>query len=269
MPLAIGLPLDDPTFRELVDITLQEMKTDGAYDAIYHTWFGENATSYPITIIPGDAGYLLSNLNTLAFTPRVKAAGESAIARIQKRADVLRVGVATDLAPFGYRNAAGELTGFDVELVQAIAQDWGVQLDLVPVTPADRIPKLLSGEIDMIAAGLQRNKAQAADIDFSQTYFLGGTSLLVKSNVGIQAITDLNDRVVAVVENVETGDQLQAVAEANNVAVAITPYPSLDDALVALGQGDVAAILGDSVVLSQARKDDLILLNNLLNTTPY
>lgn len=269
LPLTIGLPPHDPTYRELVNITLQEMKADGSYDAIYHKWFGADAANYPLVVLPGDAGYLLSTLNNNSLTPRIKAVSESAIARIRQRENVLRVGVTTDLPPFSVRDPKGQFTGFDVDLVNALAQDWTVRVEYVPVTPIDRIAKLLSGDIDLLAGGLQRNKTQEADIDFSQTYFLGGASLLVARNGDVQGIAQLQNRTVAIVENSSASEQLQALAEANGVSVTINGYPSLEAALAALRSGGVAGILGDVVLFSQVNRDEFATLDNLFNAMPY
>lgn len=269
LPLTIGLPQHDPNFRELVNVTVQEMKADGSYDAIYRHWFGADAVNYPVEIVAGDASYLLSSLHNTALSPRVRAAGESAIARIRQRNNVLRVGVAANLPPFGVRNAEGQFSGFDIDLTDALAKAWGVQVDYVPVTAADRIAKLLSGEVDLLAAGLPHNKAQEADIDFSQTYFLDGTSLLVVRNSDIQGINQLQNRVVGVLENSTAGDQLQALAEANHIDVKMTAYPTLEDALAALARGDVAGVLGNTVLFSQVNSDQFTALNNLFKATPY
>lgn len=269
LPLTLGLPQHDPNFRELVNVTLQEMKADGGYDAIYYHWFGADAVNYPVEIIAGDASYLLSSLNNTALAPRVKAVGESAIARIRQRNNLLRVGVATNLPPFGYRDANDQLTGFDVELTGALAKEWGVQIEYVPVTAADRIAKLLSGEVDLLAAGLPHNKTQEAELDFSQTYFLDGTSLLIVRNSDIQGINQLQNRVVGMLENSNVGEQLQALAEANHIDVKINGYPTLDDALAALERGDVAGVLGNTVLFSQVNGDKFTALNNLFKATPY
>jgi polar amino acid transport system substrate-binding protein len=41
VPLALGLPQGDSSFRDLVNLTLQAMKTGGEFDALYATWFND------------------------------------------------------------------------------------------------------------------------------------------------------------------------------------------------------------------------------------
>jgi ABC-type amino acid transport substrate-binding protein len=40
-PLALGLPPGDSAFRDLVNLTLQAMKADGQFDALYSVWFDD------------------------------------------------------------------------------------------------------------------------------------------------------------------------------------------------------------------------------------
>ncbi len=271
LPLTIGLPRNDSLYRELVNVTLQEMKTDGSYDAIYQQWFGADAEKFPLTVIPGDAGYLLSSLNNLVTLPRIRAAGDSTIERIRKRENVLHVGVSPDQAPFTYRGDDGEIAGFDIDLWHAVAELWQVSVEFVPLTAGDRLSTLRSGEVDLLAAGLQHTKEQEADLNFSQTYYVGGAGLLTKPETGIQSINDLNSRTVALLESSTLGDQLQALADASGVALTLATYPTYEAALTELRQGNVAALLADSSTLAQFTNNnsEWSVVSNLLDATPY
>ena len=82
----------------------------------------------------------------------------------------LRVGILTDAAPWGFKDAKGEIAGLDADLAQLLAADMGVKLELVPVTGAARIPSLLSDKIDILIAGLGATPERAQQIMFSQPY---------------------------------------------------------------------------------------------------
>ncbi|MCX6046239.1 MAG: transporter substrate-binding domain-containing protein, partial [Chloroflexi bacterium] len=270
-PLSIGLPHNDYGFRELVNVTLQEMKSDGAYDTIYNRWFGKDSPQFALEIIPGDANYLLLPQQDEATTPRVTAATESTISRIRQRGNQLVVGVASDMPPFGQQGSQNQLVGFDPDLVQAMAKAWGLTVQLVPVTAADRIQKLVTGEVDMLAAAMPRSKDEEARIDFSQTYFVNGQRMLVLQDSGLQTMEDLAGRTLAVLENSKAGDQIQAYADAKNVQIAIQPYPTYEAALVALHTNQVAAIIGDNVALLQFAKTDpsVTIVGEMFTYEPY
>jgi len=51
VPLAVGLPPAASAFRDLVNLTLQTMKAEGQFDALYATWFDDTPT--PLEVWPG------------------------------------------------------------------------------------------------------------------------------------------------------------------------------------------------------------------------
>lgn len=70
-----------------------------------------------------------------------------------KKAGVLRVGVFDANPPFGYADAkTGQPVGLDVDYAQEIANKLGVKLELRATNPANRVPLLTSGKVDIVAA---------------------------------------------------------------------------------------------------------------------
>ncbi len=271
----IGLPQNDSKFRELVDFTLQEMKSDGTYDKLYTQWFGSDVAPFALETVPGSADYLLVPYvlagETDSTGPRISSAGESVIARIRKRNNVMVVGVKYDFKPFGFLNENGQVVGFDVDLVRAMADEWGVTVQFVQVTSSDRIQKLVGGDVDMVAASMTHTKARDEQIDFSQTYFLDGQSLLVRRDSGITGIRGLDGRTVAAIQGSTSIDQIRAHADANGVDITILPFQEYPPALEALKAGQIDALTTDSVALSQFAKDnpDLVVVGGLFTQEPY
>jgi ABC-type amino acid transport substrate-binding protein len=203
--------------------------------------------------------------------PRLRSAGESTIERIRKRDNQLQVGVTTDQAPFTYQDNNGSLIGFDIDLWRALAEQWQVTVEFVPLAAGERLASLRSGEVDLLASGMQRIKEQEADLNFSQTYYVGGANLLSKPEAAIQSISDLNNRAVAVLQGTTLGDQLQALADANGVIITVVEQPTYETALTELRQGNVAALLAESSALAQFTNNstEWSVLSNLLDATPY
>jgi polar amino acid transport system substrate-binding protein len=102
----------------------------------------------------------------------VMAPGAASADKLQTvmSAGKLRVGILSDAAPWGFKDAKGEIAGLDVDLAKLLASDLGVKLELVPVTGAARIPSLLSDKIDILIAGLGATPERAQQIMFSQPY---------------------------------------------------------------------------------------------------
>jgi formylglycine-generating enzyme len=270
-PRSLGLPFNDAMFHELVNVTLQEMKADGTYDRIYSRWFGDQQP-HALVIVPGDADYLLlPSVGPQPASLRVEAPARSVIARIRARGNVLVAGVNEAAPPFSTVDDAGQASGFDVELLRALAQQWGVEVKVVPVNFTDQIDRLLAGEIDLIAGALSHTKEREAAIDFTQTYFVSGQSLLVRRDGGVNSLLGLNNGTVAGLVNTPFLDQLQAQADANGLTVTLQPYGDYASALAALKAGQVQALTADSVTLAQFAQADaeLTVAGGLLTQEPF
>lgn len=119
------------------------------------------------------------------------ASAETVMQKV-KRTGVLTAGTSKDAFPFAYKNKQGQLIGYSVDMLQLIQQQLEkelgkkVQLKLVALSPAERIPNIVNRKVDIVCDASsftwQRNK----NVDFSFSYGATGTKLLVKkaSNLG-------------------------------------------------------------------------------------
>ncbi len=180
----------------------------------------------------------------------------STIARIRARDNVLIAGVKQDFKPFGFVQDDGSLVGFDIDIIQAMADIWNVDVELVPVTSANRIDKLMAGEVDIVAASMTHTRPRDADIDYSQTYFLDGQSLLVAKDSGIEDLAGSAGRNVAAVEGSTSIEQIQQYAEQENVPLTVAPFADYAAALTAIKAGEVDALTTDRAFLLQTAQDN-------------
>lgn len=260
-PLGIAIRQNQPAFRELLNFTLQEMKRDGIYDTLHTRWFGPDFPTYPVEMWPGDAGYLLTPYLGQAVPVRISAPRDSTIRRIRQRGNILQVGVANDKFPFGFIDESGKLDGFDVELTRALADYWGLQIHHVAQSSAAQIPQLLQGNVDLIAAGLVHDRQRERELDFSQTYFVNGLSLLTPQTDIIDA-TDYLKRVatqeiikIAVPDQLSIQDQVQAFLDRNGWNGELLTYQALEEAESSLLARQVDAVVAEYVALTQIIKD--------------
>lgn len=96
--------------------------------------------------------------------------------------------------PFEMKDKNGQIIGFDVDLAQMMADELGVNLEIVPTNWDGIIPALVDEKFDLIISGMavstERNKA----INFSTPYYLSGKCLLVnrRDAFHIKEFRDLN-----------------------------------------------------------------------------
>lgn len=91
-----------------------------------------------------------------------------------KKAGVLRVATFDSNPPFGYVDGkTNHIVGLDVDYAKALADKLGVKLQLQPTNPANRIPFLTSGKVDLVLANFTITDERAKQVDFSIPYFVG------------------------------------------------------------------------------------------------
>src|SRR5208282_580188 len=115
------------------------------------------------------------------------------------KAGVLRVATFDSNPPFGSIDPKTyKIVGYDVDIAQAIADAFGVKLSLVATNPANRIPLLQSGKVDLIVADITITPERAQVIDFSTPYFITGQQFLVPAGSSDDLAAYAKSRVGAV-----------------------------------------------------------------------
>src|SRR6478752_6781816 len=120
-------------------------------------------------------------------------AQDNTIAKSKARGKLL-AGVKFDTPPFGFLDDKNQPVGFDIDLMRKIAEHIGVPVELVSVTSPTRIPMLVSGNVDLVAASMTHTRERDKTIDFSITYYTGGQSLLVPKSSSVAGLRDLDGR---------------------------------------------------------------------------
>ena len=115
-----------------------------------------------------------------------------------KAAGKVRIAIDPAAPPYSRMNEQGEYAGFEVEVAKRLASDWGLTLEIVPTSPANRIPYLLAGQADLVVSTLSITEERKQVIDFSRPY--SGIQIIVGAPeaAGIAALEDLEGKRIVV-----------------------------------------------------------------------
>ena len=102
------------------------------------------------------------------------------IDRITRRG-VLRAGYIPNRLPFTFRNDEGELVGFDVELLNLLALEMGVRLEMIPLSWHSLRDQLGSDEVDIVGT-IPLSTHMMVDFDLSDPYLPGALSVIVRDH---------------------------------------------------------------------------------------
>ena len=162
-----------------------------------------------------------------------------------KKNGILRAAVFDSNPPFGFLDAkTKKINGLDVEYAEAIAKKIGVKLELVPTNPANRIPLLVSGKADIVAANFTITGERAKQIDFSQPYFATGARFIATKDK-LKTAEQLEGLRVGV----DKGTTQEILLRDKYPKTTVVAYDDTPLAFAALRNGNVQAISQDDAKL--------------------
>lgn len=164
-----------------------------------------------------------------------------------KKAGVLRVGVFDANPPFGYADAkTGQPVGLDVDYAQEIANKLGVKLELRATNPANRVPLLTSGKVDIVAANFTITDERKKQIEFSTPYFASGLQFIAKKGV-LKQPDDLKKDGIRL--GVDKGTTQETTLRDGYPNARVIAYDDSPLALTALRTGAIQAFAQDGAKL--------------------
>lgn len=197
-PLAIAVLRQDASMRKMVNRTLQYLTTNGQFNEIYQIYF------------PGAAYERIAIWDNLGeepptpaqYPPAINYPTQPTLARIQS-GEVLRVaglvGVTSDSdAPESQRR----YDIFHRNLVNAMAERWGVSVEFIPNSSGTSLQLLADGEADL-AVGVAPDWTWADRVDFTAPYMYHGERMMVRLDSSISSFVDLQAGSLLVTPNNE------------------------------------------------------------------
>ncbi|MCQ4347754.1 transporter substrate-binding domain-containing protein [Pseudomonas stutzeri] len=161
-------------------------------------------------------------------------------------AETLQVATEGNYTPFSYLDDSGTLTGFDVEIAQALCRQMQVDCEIRAIAWGELIPSLETGQVDMIVASMARTPERERRVAFSDYYYQSHS--VFAGRTGIAA--DTSPESLAGLRLAVIGDTIQA-------AFARQRYPQSplqlvahqEEAFALLLDGKVDLVLSDTINL--------------------
>ncbi len=142
--------LEEAAIKAAVDAVVAEARASGDYQAMLDRWLPQQGAP--------------------AAMPALETSGEQ----------VLRFGTAAVTEPFSFVDASQQVVGLDIEIATRVAQKLGRKLEVVNMEFGAMIPALVAGKVDLIGACITITPERAQKVLFSEPYYTGGISALVR-----------------------------------------------------------------------------------------
>lgn len=160
----------------------------------------------------------------------------------------LTIAVEGTYPPFEFQTDTGELQGFDVDLMNAIARESGFKINYQNLPFAGMIPALQARSIDAAVAAMTITEERNKTVSFSRPYFRSGLAIATRTDdTSITGFESLNNKRISV--------QIGTTGAEKAVAIPGAKVRSFDDAPTAIREllnGNVDALLHDEPVILYA-----------------
>jgi cystine transport system substrate-binding protein len=129
---------------------------------------------------------------------RPETGEQSAWERIEERGTIV-VATSGTLFPASFYSEEDELTGFDVEVMRAVADELGLEVDFRIMAFDAMLGGIQSGQVDAAVNDINRTAERDEVVDFSRPYKYSFATLMVREDnlSGIETVDDLEGKVHA------------------------------------------------------------------------
>ncbi|WP_423217393.1 ABC transporter substrate-binding protein/permease [Streptococcus equinus] len=215
----------------------EAMKEDGTYDAIMAKWLGDSKDSADkSTVVTSDSLKLSGDASTKA-TP-VKS--------------TYKIVMDSSFAPFEYQNDSGKYEGIDVDLIKAIAEQQGFNIELSNPGFDAALNAVQAGQADAVIAGMSITDARKEIFDFSDPYYTSNILLAVKKGSSVKSYEDLNGMTVGAKNG--TASYTWLSEHADQYGYSLRAFDEASTMYDSLNSGSIDALMDDEAVLRYAIK---------------
>ncbi|MBH1973512.1 MAG: transporter substrate-binding domain-containing protein [Rhodobacteraceae bacterium] len=181
----------------------------------------------------------LTGLSVLALG-LASSAQADALSDIKARGTLI-CGVLGTSQPYGYLDpTTKESIGYEVDLCRMAAEYLGVKAEVKVTSSEARIPELMQGRVDFLAALISYSAARAEQVDFSNSYLRESFGFLAAEDIGATKLDDLDGQRLAI----NKGNFMEPLIATRLPKASIVAFEEQPVAFMAVQQGKAAAVAG-------------------------
>ncbi len=161
----------------------------------------------------------------------------------------LIIGVDDTFAPMGFLDENNELTGFDIDMANAVGEKLGIPVTFQTIEWSMKEQELNQGNIDLIWNGYSVTEERKQEVLFTNPYLDNKQVVVVMADSGIESLEDLAGKVVAAQED---SSAVEAIDSHPDLAATFEDRPEFatnDMAIMDMEAGRSDAVVADSVLL--------------------
>ena len=169
-------------------------------------------------------------------------------ASAEEEGTVYKVAIDQAFAPFSILQDDGSYVGIDLDVIQAIADIEGFEVEIIPMDFSGIIPGLVSGTIDAGMGCMTITEERKESVDFSDPYYEDGQALITRDDDTIEKLEDLEGRTLAIKEG--TMGAMWGEDHKDEYGFEVITLPDSASIAIAVKNGQADAMIDDYPVVS-------------------
>ena len=163
----------------------------------------------------------------------------------------IAIGVKADYKPFGFRDAGGDIKGFEIDIATAIAKALGVKAKFEPVQDATRLPFITQGRVDLVIATMNDTPERRRTVGIIEPfYYASGASLLAPKSAKLKTWEELKDKKVCGTQGSNWNKPIE-----EKFGVTVVAFRGIAEAETALKNGECVGFLYGNTSLAERLAD--------------
>ena len=159
----------------------------------------------------------------------------------------LVVGTDATYAPMESMDEKGNIVGIDIDIINAIAEELGVEVEYKNYGWEPLFPAVKSGEVDFAVSSITITKERKETFDFTEPYFIANQLILVPEDSDVTKFEDLKDKKVAA--QINTTGHIVTKKLLGKTSSKILATESMPLAISEMINGNADAAIGDNAVI--------------------
>lgn len=168
----------------------------------------------------------------------------------------IRLGFRTDAAPYSYRAANGNPSGYIVDLCREVADTVkktqnipALKIEYIEVTSKTRFEAVRDGKIDILCDPTSMTMSRRAIVDFSLPTFIDGAGVMYRVNE-VHKLEDLRGKKIGALQGTTTEETLRMTLAQLGIEAEIVPMDDHPGGVKQLTDGKIDAYFADRGILN-------------------
>ncbi|MEI3605348.1 basic amino acid ABC transporter substrate-binding protein [Pseudogracilibacillus sp. SE30717A] len=166
----------------------------------------------------------------------------------------LVAGTDATYAPMEYIDESGEIVGINIDIVKAIAEELGIEIEFKNIGWEPLFPAVDNEEVDFAVSSITITEEREESYDFTEPYYVANQLILVPEDSDVESFADLKDKKVSA--QINTTGHIAVKKLLGETSTNIVAAETMPLAISEMINGNADASVGDNSTVNEYIKNN-------------